>query len=73
MEHYIMPAWTSFPSMPQAPWQDLFARYLETLRPDISEPVLRQLAAIVWIEACDLTPFEAAELEAASWREHRTH
>ena len=58
-----MIAWTRFPSMPQAPWQDLFARYL----------VLRELAAVAWIEACDLSPFEAAELEAASWREYRPH
>ena len=68
-----MAAWTSFPSMPQAPWHDLFARYLETLRPDISEQVLRELAAVAWIDACDLSPFEAAELEAASWREYRPH
>jgi hypothetical protein len=68
-----MSAWTSFPSMPQVPWQDLFARYLETLRPELSQPVLRELAAIMWIEACDLTPFEAAEREAASWREVRPH
>lgn len=68
-----MSSWTSFPSMPQAPWQDLFARYLETLRPDISEQVLRDLAAMAWIEACELSPFEAAELEAASWRETRPH
>jgi hypothetical protein len=59
--------------MPQAPWQDLFARYLETLRPDLTERVLRDLASIAWIEACELSPFEAAELEAASWRECRPH
>jgi hypothetical protein len=68
-----MSAWSSFPSMPQAPWQDLFARYLETLRPDLSEPVLRELASVMWIESSDLTPFEAAEREAASWREYRAH
>jgi hypothetical protein len=66
-------AWAGFPSMPQLPWQDLFARYLETLRPDLSETVLREIAAIMWIEACELSPFEAAEIEAASWREHRAH
>lgn len=63
----------TYPSMPQAPWQDLFARYLETLRPDLSESVLRDLASIVWFESCDLTPFDAAEVEAASWREYRPH
>lgn len=68
-----MPAGISHPSMPQGPWLDLFARYLETLRPDISEQVLDELAVIAWIEACELTPFAAAELEAASWREARTH
>jgi hypothetical protein len=68
-----MAAWTSFPTMPQGPWQDLFARYLETLRPDLSDKVLRELAAVVWVESCDLTPFEAAEIEAASWREFRPH
>jgi len=31
------------------------------------------LASIIWIESCDLTPFEAAEIEAASWRESRAH
>ena len=69
----MMSAWPTQPNMPQAPWQDLFARYLETLRPDLDPCVLRELASIVWIEACDLTPFEAAELEAASWREFRPH
>jgi hypothetical protein len=69
----MTPTWPSFPCMPQAPWQDLFARYLATLRPDISEPVARDMAVIMWIEVCDLSPFEAAELEAASWRESRTH
>jgi hypothetical protein len=64
---------TSFPSMPQAPWQDLFMRYMQTLRPGLSELVLLDLASIVWIEACELSPFEAAEIEAASWREHRAH
>ena len=68
-----MSSWAAYPSMPQMPWQELFARYLETLRPDLSESVLRDLASIVWIESCDLTPFEAAEIEAASWREYRTH
>lgn len=68
-----MASWPTVPSMPQAPWQDLFARYLETLRPDLSESVLRELAAIVWIESCDMTPFEAAEIEAASWHEYRPH
>ena len=65
--------WPSIPSMPQAPWQNLFTRYLQTLRPDVSDEVLRELACIVWVEACDLSPFEAAEVEAASWREHRAH
>ncbi|HJV62088.1 MAG TPA: hypothetical protein VJ743_14160 [Albitalea sp.] len=59
--------------MPQGPWQDLFARYLETLRPDLSEPVRRELASVLWVEACDLSPFEAAEIEAGSWRECRPH
>lgn len=68
-----MSAWPSFPSMPEVPWQDLFARYLQTLRPDVSEPVARELAVVMWIEACELSPFEAAELEAASWWEHRAH
>ena len=68
-----MSAWTRYPNMPQAPWQDLFSRYLDTLHPGIGEPVLRQLAAIAWIESCDMSPFEAAEQEAASWRVHRAH
>jgi len=68
-----MAIWTSYPSMPAKPWQDLFARYLETLRPDISEAVRRELASVIWIECCDLTPFEAAEMESASWREYRPH
>jgi len=59
--------------MPQAPWTDLFARHMETLRPDLSETVLRHIAAILWIESCDLSPFEAAEIEAGSWRECRPH
>ncbi len=66
-----MSGWNSFPSMPQAPWEDLFARYLQTLRPDLSDRVLRDLAAMAWIEACELSPFEAAEIEAASWQEFR--
>jgi hypothetical protein len=68
-----MPGWPHYPNMPQAPWQDLFARYLETLRPDLDQSVLRHLASVIWIESCDLTPFEAAEIEAASWRESRAH
>jgi hypothetical protein len=68
-----MNTWPHFPGMPQGPWCDLFARYMETLRPELSEPVLRELAAIAWLESCDVTPFEAAEMEAATWREHRTH
>jgi len=46
---------------------------METLRPDLSETVLRHIAAILWIESCDLSPFEAAEIEAGSWRECRPH
>ena len=68
-----MSAWPPHANMPSAPWQDLFARYLETLRPDLEPVVLRELAAIVWIESCDLSPFDAAEREAASWQEFRAH
>ena len=30
-----MAIWTSYPSMPAKPWQDLFAHYLETNRKSV--------------------------------------
>jgi hypothetical protein len=55
------------PHLPRMPWINLCALQLIQLRPDVPPETLVYVASLLWTEACDQPPQQAALQEAREW------
>lgn len=55
------------PSLPRTPWINLCAMQLIRLRPDVDPETLLYVATLLWNEAPETAPLDAAQQEVQDW------
>lgn len=66
-KHMSMPMTDPPPVLPRVPWINLCALQLIRLRPDVSPEALLYIACLLWHEAPEVPPQEAALQETREW------